>query len=1781
MDINRLEIIRKYALQIIKTTVFSEDSFDAENKERIITIIQDFMVLYNATMDKITTMSDSEKEKVKLEIRSFEETGEYAESYYKMLSYALNADILNGYRISEGAPLYFLETLKIMPFIRSLLGINFGIYASQKGFFNSLSKLMKSGNFLIPGLYDENKIMDFSKKYFDSKRNPKTQYIGINEFWKIRKMLARTFPLLFFVRKVIISGVYTDPIQFLAAFVASLGILFSMHWVPIVYGLLHTRFHKNIVKNKLRKGQNVELLQPLRSDIIENKVLEISQSASGAVPDIVFVSINSDNEGINDIKRLMERIMQNGNLKNTKIEFVLNRNHGDGNALMDVLYYMSSEEYALKYPELAEKGINETEAVVLNIDGLNYEDIIDPINFKINGESTSPLEISLLNAINLIQNADKKGNIIIADPSYLYFGSLKHTGDITLLSADSDYEQIRSQNLPVFIAGKVGEERPGQSLLKKIYKSLDLDAVHNIILKDTLENILKQKGEHSDQVSTFSGLLAISMDENDMQEFSKYIVALKNFIENYEGEKFKVDFMNHIMIPYTMLNNGEDIDVYLAKMMSAIDNPETRTAYNNFFSKMFEIHKEFYEKDKHSLKVNIVMPPESMLSKAVIGDGYYSTLKYFMESIYENKVLPDEKKETLPSEVANKAIEMAKPLMLSSGLTNKISTKVSEKKKTLLFMMDDLSPDNIGHLISAEQAGINAITMVLEDDDEGFDEDFIAIDVPIEDSVISAKVMIKESAENSYILKFMPLYSGTLSEKENEIIKSILSSEYENGIDAVRKKIFFARASLSFIKESSYGRKDLGKAGDILREALSDDLLSIISIDGAGVFAHPQIIEDEFFNDQVLNEINFGAVYMNQEISNDKIMISPEEKDSFGFSYEAGQHNVFNREFIDTGLISALYANAAFTVNLGESITEDINIEDYKLRRIDKSLFYNDPVRYISDLSGAIDLLSFKYEDYMEADAHINTLQRIIPSLTIDTISDISSLEKSLDPQIVNSVIISNLYAETERGSVIGNILNPMLADLKVEMDRIGYKDDSFLRLILNEKADTKIWNAIPSRFYAAGILLSHIKTKPRELKLFEDFKKEKFMIDSEKDFEYFTASVLSGKSVLTESEINEIKSLDPKKWDAACEQLKYMEYIVFNQLKRASQKLRSQGIKLIIKTNLMTLAGSTEIKDDYFESYNDGETILFPQYNINPERFPLEEKLNFLKNNFSIDGFLISNIDSYKGKEKVSQYLQKKFQSGLDRKMVLIFEDDDASQYPNKENVFILTSNNVENIIYKAAIEESSTSEEILDAIKECEFEHINFPLSFSKDAGIKLESIKQEKKNIHKVIHSNTTDYYIKGLKDSLKNKRVRDEAEQLIMSEEEESVYKVSAKGVLIFNALYSYIKTNKTDGDLLLSYLSDSGALYSIAGKYLTGLDKNSPIIRYIETLELKSKTSTSPENKKLYIMQLIGFMNGIINFKYESRSTSPVSAKVSAFADSFVIRDSFFGYKPKEKEIKSLYGLHLGSKNKTLFATRLYKYFKNWRDIISEDNKNINSLLWLIEQYSLFYNDLEFDERTDLSKRIVPYMNEIMEYCKDIEKDSTETEALYLNALTVCAFLNDKLSNKEHSSELNALINKEKENIKTKYFYSDYEKDINPDYILFFSLNALSDKNYFDSYRESVLENFKTKFLYEYGATKSGKAYPYYIYYYLIQAPYSQREKAIETLSLYLEDNLCLPEYFSKKDAFSPEGEYRDMVSAAYFAMIFDIFKDPEVDLKIDKNEFKHSLQSVRKILGAA
>ncbi|MCL1972593.1 MAG: hypothetical protein FWG57_06350 [Endomicrobia bacterium] len=1780
LTVNRLEIIRKYALQLIRITVFSESAFMPGNKEQIISIIQDFSLLYNATMDRVKTMPDSEKEKVLFEIRSFEETGRYARAYYKLLSYALNADILNSYRISENGPWFFLEKFKILTVVRYIMGINFGIYASQKGFLKSMRDLTMIGNSLVPGLYDRDSLMMFSENYLHSKRNPKRFDIGMNEFWKLRKVLARLFPLLFFATTVIANNLYLIPYKLFIVFITGIGIAIFMHWIPITFGLIHTKFHKITSAGNL----NEEYPASLTEEIVKNKALRLFDVPGGKVPDIMFVSVNYDNDGINDIKDMVAEIMLNGNLKHVQIEFIINKNRGDGNALTDVFAYINSEDFKYKYPKLAKKDISEIDAVILNIDGLNHKNILNMIPFPSGGTSVTPLEISVLNAVGLFQNSIKKGSIIIADPSYIYIGDLKQTGDITLLSSDSGYEQIRSQNLPLFVSGKIGERQPGESLLRKIYKTFDIEKISNYILKTAFENLLKQKNGSSEQISAFSGLSSITMESGKMKEFTKYMLMLNDYIESYEGVKFKLDFLNHIMIPYTMLNNGDSIDVYLSKIISGISDREIRRQYYDFFSGIFEIHKNFYAGDNSALKVNIVRPPESLLSKAEPGSKYYDTITSFLTSLPENNAAGQKIKSAArhSAKASLKAVNYGTNNVSFSGrLSNMITGHNRGKEKTFIFLMPSMNPDYKGHVLAASKAGFNSVSAAIQNDIEDVSEaeENIIVNIPIGASVISAKVIISEEYKNSYVLKFVPLYSGAIGENEYRIINAILSDDYEDTSDALIKKIFLGRGMLAVLKDAASGRKELKQLQKILGYSLGNGSMSMISIDGAGVFANPQILNDSFMNDEMLNGINFGSLYINKEISSDKTALSPQEHSFITLSDEASAFNVFENNFLDTGLISALFSDAAFILNFNRSITGDIDAEDYKLKKLDKNIFYSDPKAYINNLSDLTALASLKQRDApkvkLQAD---NVVQKIIPSLTLNTVSDILQLERLLDPKIINTVIISNLYAETENGSVIGNVFNPMLADLRHEMTRIGYKDSSFLGLMLEEKADLKTWKKVSSRFYAAGILLSHLKTKHDEAIRFEEFKKTDFVSGAEKTFEYFAAMVLSGKKELSGDEISEIKSLNAGKWDEAVEQIKYMEYIVFNRFKEASVILESKGIKVIVKTNLMTLAESVDFGKGYFESRNNGESVIFPEFEINPASFSYDGRMSFLAKNMRTGGFLITNIDAYHGKERIAAHLQTKLQNGLDKKMVLIFEDDDNTKYPVKENVFVLAAKKGENVLYKSGINDSYGIRETLDLLKNSGAERINFPLSFFTDAGIKLESIRLGKKDLLKQAYANPSEYYMKGYNEFIKNSKLAAEAEKLIINDEENSIHKIKAKGALVFNALYSYIKTNGKDAEDFLTYISQNNTLFPIAKKYLENFGDESAVMRYINNLELKSN-SVSEKDKRLYTMQLIGFMNGIINGKYNI-SGSDLTAKSYAFADSFAVKDNFLNYTPEKSEIMSLYGLYLGGRDKKSFASKLYKYFKNWNEISGAET-DVTMLLWLVEQFGLFYGDLHAEERLSYAKKIIPYLNGILEHCKNNAIDSAEYEALYLNALQICAAVNKSAENSWHSSYIESEIKRMKELISKKYFETGDDKIQTPDLLLFFSLSSMLNSDDFGRYKKETVKKFKEHSLSGFGGLKSGKAYPYYLYYYLMLAPYSERKTLLENLSLHLEDNLTLPEYFVRKSGFTSGGNYRDSVSAAYFAMIFNAVDDTKIKIKIDAKRFEKPLIAAKSILIAA
>ncbi|MCL2798701.1 MAG: hypothetical protein FWD54_00230 [Endomicrobia bacterium] len=1778
-DADKFEIIRQYALQLVKITAFSENSFNnSKNKEQIIVIIQDFIHLYNDTFAKINGMPEDERQKILLEIKSFEETGKYADYYYKLLCHILSADLLNGYRISEKTPLFFLEKIKILPAVRNIMGINFGIHFSEKGFQKGLKGIIRSGNALIPGLYDEGALTAFSIKYLDSKRKPERFDIGINEFWKSRKMLTRMFPLLFFLGNVIANGLYMQPEKLFISFVSGVGIAIFMHWIPIIYSLIDMKIRKVIKKPKYDKKSVKIPPESLRDEIIGSKAENLRQIPYGKMPDIIFISSDIADENVGDIKRFMSDIIRNGNLRNLNIEYI--SESGSGDSVIDVFSYMSSEEFASKYPEIAAKGISQINAVIMHIDNSNYENIFDTVDFPISGAITTPFEISLLNAVGLIQNGDEGGNIALADPSYVYLGSLSRSGDVTLLGSDLDYAQIRSQEMPVFIGGEPGEQKPGESIAKKIYKTFDIEKISNIILRSSLENILKNHGEHKGQISAFSGFSSISLDAAKMKYFSEHMRELKEFADNYKGKKFKIDFFSHIMIPYVMLNNGENIDTYFAKMVSGINDRESRRQYYDFFYRIFEIHKKFHGDQDRILDVNIVRPPESLIGRADLENPYYSEIKTFLAELKNKSAPPSQERTATDVLQASTAAanNTANPVSLSTLMTNEISKRLSSKTKTLIFLTPNLNPDYIRHASASQKAGINSICAAIDGESVNSQASEIIINIPVEDSVISAKASISRNPDNSFIVKFSPLYGGVISDKERDIIKSILSGDGE--IDMIRKKIFLSRGMLAFIKEAESDRKDLKGIESIITGSLRNNLLSVVSIDGSGAFAQPKLIDDRFYNDETLTKINFCGVYVNKNISGDFHRLSQDNKNALRLSEDTERFNIFTDNILNVGLMSALFSDASFLLSFNRRLTADIDAEEYKLIRLDKNVFYADPRQYISDLFELINGLSLKKSEGIRAEAVQNAaLGKVTPSITLNTVSDIAALENLVDTRVINSVIVSNLFAQTENGSVIGNIFNPMLADLRREMAEIGYKDGGFLSILFEEKSDLTAWQSVNPRFYAAGILLDYLKNKSGGAHEFDRFKKSPFAVKGEKSFEYMTALILSGKKIITEDELAEIKFANAQKWDAALEQVKYMEFVVFKQFEEDAKKMKAKGITLIVKTNLMFLKDSVDFNEGFFEISNNGEAAVLPEYGLTPESFYVTQQLEYLRDVLSAGGFLITNIGSYHDKERISAYLRKKLQNGLNGKMILIFEDEETDAYPMAENTYILASKISENqnVILKTGVSDSVSVEELLEAVKNCGSDRVNIPLSFAGDAGMKFDALRADKKNILKSAYANSSQYYASGYKDAAKNGKLAAEAEKITVSDEEDSVYRITAKGILIFNALYSYIKGDDKKEKELLTYLSESGALFALARKHLRDLDAKSPLMRYIDNLELKNR-SASPGERHLYNMQLMGFMNGIIHYKYGSEQ-SLFKAKVSAFADSFYIKNNFFNFIPSSQDTMSLYGLYLGSKDKINFVLKLREYFKHWETIYDKGN-NAVALLWLAEQASLFMKDLDAAEKYEFASKIVSYFNNAVDKCAGTTGISAEYDALYLNALLVCRDFNRFAGNHLRISHLDDEIDKEKNAINERYLNAGAQKRFNPDIILLFSLSGLNGI-FKDEDRQKAIEDFEKHSLNSFGGVKNGKAYPYYLYYYSLFIPYLQKKSLLETLSFYIEENLSLPEFFARKDGFGAGGNFRDAVSAAYFTMMFDGFEDLTAKIKISKKEFGKMFESVKEILVAA
>lgn len=1150
-----IEAVIFNAIQIIKLTSFSAEVTSEENKNRMVLDLQDLISFYETTLEQIKRMPQDKQKEAEYEILMIEKIGQYAVYYYDAMSNMFNIEILSGYRISQKNPFYFLEIFGLMTLVRKVFGIDAGISLSKKRFQKSMAEARTVGNSIIPELYNGHFDSDITN-FLQKKEKPRYFKLGINESWSVRKMLTRFFPLIFFAKSVIQMFYVSafSPETLIIDFFKGVGLAIAFHWIPILFSFFKTNYKTSTLLKAIKKianGNYKTEIEISRQDNLKKQIIRLSEVPAGIMPDIVIVAGSSDVYDKENIMLPFRSILHHGNFKNLRIIPVLSDQGGDGNCLIDVFEFIKSEDFKTAYPELASKPFGDLKIAVVNMGSANAESTAKNFDFQIiNGYPTNAAELALLNGVCMIQN-NVAGGIVIIDPEYMYLGTLPEIKNMTLLSSKVSYEQVQKQNLPLLVTTPSDSYTEGEQL-RKIYNKYNNESMNNIIVKNFLKKMYDLDNKKINQIPTFSGIMAVSFDNTEKYlKIDKILSGVKEYERSYTGRKFPVDMLSHLLIPLVMLANNEDIFVYLENLEYTSDmSLEERTYYDSFFYGLFKRIEESYEyMDKKD--INIAPALNSLMSLNKPGEknfGDFMLILNLLSSWGKTSVPVKIKKESGRKQDGHSASGEIKAVS--------ITTDFNLMTRQYLGALNERGADNI--------------TVTFEELLENPKRTGIFINVPSVGGYMHGEVVydtfVDEYGSEYFLVAF----------KYDKLINNLSDSA---------KKIILGRSALALIKELNNGKNNTVLEQNNLQFLKDYNPGFIFSFDNSGVFAKPELIEDDFFGDSALQKIKFVSV---KTLHSDKSELSTDEIEDINFSKIIKEYDL--KEGISLSDISLLISDFGI----------EFDIDTFKNYFPDTNLYYSGAVNSVFAIA--------VQKKPGVSDVKIEEIN-IIPTVKPEKFSDVYGYMDFFGDNIFKSVIVKDIFTDKD-------FFDFGLVSIFEEIKRLKDPNLQKLAVLLDEKSSVRkngFFIKDNGTVFVLTRLLNFIKFNKEENSKFSDFVSSRSG-EFNKMLRYYTAAAITGDGQMINDEtVEKLMKQDPGKWNETYTLCLYMQYIAFIQYGELCDYLASKKIYLSLTDDIIDNAGIKKI--DIFSITPDQlKEELQNAKNVNVDITGIFEKISVLE---------------------------------------------------------------------------------------------------------------------------------------------------------------------------------------------------------------------------------------------------------------------------------------------------------------------------------------------------------------------------------------------------------------------------------------------------------------------------------------------------------------------------------------------------------------------------------------
>ncbi|MCX5778643.1 MAG: hypothetical protein NTU66_05440 [Elusimicrobia bacterium] len=626
---NDLRRIRDNALEVMRVLPLTAASLQSPTIEQTVFVYNRFIELTEKTSVMILVLDETTKNEAGPEISSIKEIYEYAIEYFSILEQATNIAILSTYRIPKNAPWYILERLHVMDLVRILFFIGPGITVSKNRIFSSLARLTTLGNTIKPGLYanSTSSIAVGISRDIEAQRNSEYFEVGITDLWKVSKMLRKFQPIAVLIVPALEMVFFSMPLTwsvFVSFFVMGLGLSLVFHWVPILSNWLGIKYvpHKKLLAalSAVSPEGNVH---SARDAILQKEYDELSSvmDPGKTMPDLVLVMTGSNNQQ----QGFMDYFEANmpASLSPVPCGFISTSGEGTGRPILDAFDFFASvrwEELRDRYPQLKGKDVSDLRIVVINVDGSDRDTLSQPLPLQVDGKELTPLDLALYNGVRAVQGLaqENRAGMVIQDPSTVYLGPLKRTGDITMIGSTVGYGQMLEQGstllLRDFNSGRV----------RKLFHAYDDAKIQNMLAKKTLRGLYQLDNKNVGQMQALTGDMIISFDEAaKFEKFMKFFTLVrKQVILPYRGQAPPdFDFILHLMIPYVMLYNKDDPMGMYAKLEETFAAFGDRNHFEEFYWDLFRLYEDLYAAIGNGIEINASIGTESVFTSIYCQPG--------------------------------------------------------------------------------------------------------------------------------------------------------------------------------------------------------------------------------------------------------------------------------------------------------------------------------------------------------------------------------------------------------------------------------------------------------------------------------------------------------------------------------------------------------------------------------------------------------------------------------------------------------------------------------------------------------------------------------------------------------------------------------------------------------------------------------------------------------------------------------------------------------------------------------------------------------------------------------------------------------------------------------------------------------------------------------------------------------------------------------------------------------------------------------------------------------